>query len=339
MASQELSITMSSYYYMGLMNILELLVKRIAIIKGTYSIYVPALKVSWIEPWNDTLVPIFLRFGVSKMMSSAMPDKPSTQGDGNCLPWSMSKSQGDIQNMYYALNDTSLEFNPDEPIDATLDKIYLQDPSIYQLRFLRCQSMMTSYEIIHEIENTIYVIILSIYLLYKKDDSLARSPGQISTISGEAMNKPCLFDINGLGSVPVVWDTIENILTHYFSKKYLDNDIFRHDIDPLIHSTIVLTGTVEGYVEDDDIEIDIELTGKKIVACVSLHISGVNAGGEPIENNFLIDNNPSTPVEDRATINSTTITIPASFLTEYKVSDDEESSNIDWEVTNFYITM
>lgn len=283
MSTQEFIIPNSSYYYMGLMNILSLLQKRIVIIKGIYGEYFPDLKTSWITPWNEEISPVLLKFGNSKIVNNALPDKPSSQGDGNVTPWTMNRQPADIQAMYHALNDAGVTFNPNQPIDALLP-LSQTDPTGYQERSLRCNSILNNYESIHEIETTIYMISISITPLYRVENTLTRSPGQLLTISGDTFNNPYLFDTNGLGSVKVPWNTIDLILTNYFSKTYLDNDMFKKDIPNISYTTVTHTGTIEYVSGEGTYIIDISGSSGNPVALLNLKLSGINAADEPVEN-------------------------------------------------------
>lgn len=281
MTQQNIIITKSVYYYMGLMNILSLLYKRIVIIEGIHGEYFPDLKTSWVTPWTNVISPILNSFGLAKMMNNAMPDKPDEQGDGSITPWTTNRTPADLQSMYNLLNDASITFNTTEPINATLD-LMISDPSGYQQRAYRCNSILGAYETIHEIENTIYMISLSITPLYRVTGTVTdgRSPGQIMTIAGDTFNKPYLFDMAGNGTVYVLWSKIDEILDNYFSTKYLGSNILESDIPLISHNETEKVVTLAYVTGDTMYDFNIIVTDEIPIAAISIVLSGRNAADD-----------------------------------------------------------
>ena len=330
MSNQAITVTNSSYYYMGFMNILNLLQKRIIIIEEIFGVYFPDLETSWVTPWTDDISPILTNFGFSKIINNAMPDKPVTQGDGSLTPWSTNKSPANLQAMYYMLHDAGVTLNIGEPIDALLSLIQ-SDPSAYQLRSLRCNTILDAYESIHEIESTIYVIIYSIYTLYRVANTISKSPGQLMTISGDTINEPYLFDITGLGSVLVMWESIDIIMTALFSKTYFDKTILKTDISAVSHSNIINTGTIK-YISGDDIyTVDISSVGKIAVACVNLKLEGIDGGDLPISYQLLVDYQGGLISDSNIGLDEDTIYLGKDHLTPFK-----DPSDVDYTIEIVY---
>lgn len=329
MSTQVITITKSSYYYMGLMNILSLLQKRITIIEGIFGEYFPDLKTSWVLPWNDDISPVLNRFGLSKMINNAMPDKPTTQGDGSVTPWSMDKSQAGIQAMYNMLNTAGVTFNPDQPIDALLT-MFQTDPKAYQLRLLRCNNIMGAYETIHEIETSVYVISFSISPLYKESGEISRSPGQLLTIAGDTINDPYLFDITGLGNVEVQWESINQLLMGYFTKNYIDKTVFKKHVIFPSHSSEVHAGTISYASGSIYYSIPISSAGKVEIACINLSLVGIDGADNPISTQLKV-NSQGIPGPDGIGMSSGTLYIGGNALTTFK-----DPSDIDYEIVIVY---
>lgn len=321
MSTQTITVTGSAYYYMGLMNIFSLLNKRAVIIEGIFGEYFPDLKTSWTSPWNDVIAPILTTFGLSKMINNAMPDKPDTQGDGSLTPWTTNKSHADIAAMYYALDDAGVTFNPLQPIDATLDLLQ-SDPQAYQTRALRCNSILSSYETIHEIETTIWMINFSIGPLYRSDDTLTRSPGQLLTIAGDVYNSPYLWDTLGEGSVNVMWESIDSIMTTLFSKTYIDRNVFEYDMPIVTHNETTKTGTIAYASGAGTYDIDVTVAGEVPITYINLKLEGLVAAA-PATFQLQIEPGELTP---------TTITLQEAVLTPF-----DDPSDVDYTVIlNYY---
>ncbi len=281
MATQEYILAQSTNYYMGLMNIVSLLRKRAAIIEDVFGIYFPDLITSWILPWNNVISPIIRNFGLAKMINNAFPDKPSTQGDGSVTPWTIDSSQAAAQGMYNNLNDAGVTFNTDQSIDATFD-ILTSDPATYQLKYLRARTVMTSYETIHEIENTIYVILFAISPTQNVDNSITKSPGQLMTVSGDVLNDPYFIDIYGNGFAEVMWSSTDLVLTDIFSETYLTNNIFRLELAAPTHSIITKSSKLAYASGGTVYPIDIAEAGKIAIACIGVKLVGIDAVDNPV---------------------------------------------------------
>ncbi len=287
MSSQYFIVPNSAYYYMGLMNIINLLGKRKVFIQNALGKYFPDLETNWSTVWNDDISPILMSFGSDKLINNAMPDKPDSQGDGSKTPWAMSRGQGDVDIMYNLLSNAGITMSEDYSIDATLDLLQ-SNPSDYHSKFTRVLNIISFIEKIHELETTIYVITFSISPLYKvetPEKTINRSPGQLLTIAGDMINQPYLLDENGLGFIEVPWGTIDNVMNLYFSQTFLDNKIFRVDISSeIVYVDDNFTGVISYQGDPSATEtINIAKSGYMIFAITSTTINGIDTGGESLE--------------------------------------------------------
>jgi len=207
MGLQHWSCPANALFTLGMFQIVGFLDQRKLLVEDVFGDFFidPDTEEGWAK-----IQQIIEPHGMSKiMLTGATPSKPIRQGDGQFGPFMIQKQHANFCMMYNKAEELGNIKNPDDE-DLRMWWNFADFPFQNQEASMRWNAIVAAYEVIHEIEANVELMVEAIKPLYYSNQVFSKTPMEVQFFAGEMMNGNVMVP-DGLCNIP--WGTVDQFKT------------------------------------------------------------------------------------------------------------------------------